>query len=232
MNWMDSGDHTEVKQRQNKLENRKIEFNSVKVDYNISIAELLVLSAEKAGYEARIEKTNNSTNVEILIPYLVNSVGDSIKIEIYSWIYFVKFRVEIEASLNMEEEYNLLWYITGKNNSSLIKATTYCETDTWYIDFEKSSKRRTLLDKYIKRLKLLLRQRDAIIDDNDDIYYEMKSLLGKLDVYHDQNLDFNLSGGWNASEGWEQADIVDSINSLIDCVQEERENLLEFIKNR
>lgn len=232
MNWMDSGDYREVKQRQNKLENRKIEFHGVEVDYNISIAELLVLSAEKAGYEARIEKTNDSTNVEILIPYLVNSVEDSIKIEIYSWIYIVRFRVEIEVPLNIEEECNLLWYINGKNDSSLIQATTYCETDTWYIDFGKLGDRRTLQDKHIKGLRLLLRQKDAIIDDNDDIYYEMKSLLGKLDVYSDQNLDFNLSGGWNASEGWEQACIFDSINYLIRCVQAERENLLNFVKNR
>lgn len=232
MNWMDSGDHREVKQRQNKLENRKIEFDRVEVDYNISIAELLVLSAEKAGYEARIEKTNNSTNVKILTPYLVNGVGDSIMVEIYRSSYYVNFQMEIDAPLNMEEECNLLVYINGKNNSSLIKATTYCMTDTFYINFETSSKRRTLQDEHIKRLKLLLRQRDAIIDDNDDIYYEMKSLIGKLDVYTDQNLDFNLSGGWNASEGWEQSGMIDSINSLVDFVQEEKENLLCFAKKR
>lgn len=232
MNWMDSGDHREVKQRQNKLENRKIELNRVEVDYNISIAELLVLSAEKAGYDARIEKTNDSTNVEILIPYLVNSAGDSIKVEIYRSSHYVNFKMEIDAPLNMEEGSNLLWYINGRNNALLLQLRTYCDVDVWYIDFEISSRRSSIQDRHIKRLRLLIEQRDAIIDDNDDIYYEMKSLISKIDAYRDQNLDFNLSGGWNASEGWEQLDIIENINYLILCVQQERENLLNFVKNR
>ena len=228
---MDDGVERDDKRREKTSGNKEIKFKSVEVDYNISIAELLVLSAERAGYEARIEKTNDLTNVEILIPYLVNSVGDSIKIEIYRGSYYVNFKMEIDMPLNMEEESNLLWYINGRNNHFFAKVRTYCEANVWYINFENSGYRSSIQDRHIKRLGLLLTQRDAIIDDNDDIYYEMKYLIEKIDVNRDQNLDFNLSGGWNASEGWEQLDILNSINYLIRCVQMERENLLEFTRN-
>ncbi len=232
MNWMDSGDHREVKQRQNKLENRKIEFRRVKVDYNISLAELLVLLAEKAGYDARIEKTNDSTNVEILVPYLVDSVDDSIKIEIYKWRYYISFDIEIEMPQDIEVECNLLNYLNGLNNNTGTKATVYCHSDIYYIRIEEASDRVSTLDRRTKRLELLLNQRDAILDDDDSMNDKMKSLIAKIDVYYDQDIDFNLSGGWNASEGAEIAYMVDSINTLIRRVQKERENLLNFVKNR
>lgn len=232
MNWMDSGDYREVKQRQNKLENRKIEFDRVEVDYNISIAELLVLSAEKAGYDARIEKTNDSTNVEILIPYLVNGVDDCINIKIFKDIYYVECNVEIEGPKNIEEECNLLRYINGGNNSGFVQVSTICDSDEWYINFMKNNYRVVYQDENIKRLELSVKQSLAIMDHDDDLYYNIKTLKGKLDVYYEQDLDFNLSGGWNASEGYEMANMLDSINYLIRCVQEERENLLEFIKKR
>ena len=232
MNWMDSGEPRETKPRENKLENRQIELELVKVDYNISIAELLVLSAEKAGYDARIEKTNDSTNIEILIPYLVNSVNNCINVTIFKNIYYVNCTVEIEGPKNVEEECNLLRYINGINNSDFVQVSISCDSNAWYINFMKHDDRVYYQDLCIKQLRLYLKQYAAIHDGDDDLFYELKSLIGKIDVYGEQDLDFNLSGRWNASEGYEKAHMLDSINYLIRSVQEERENLLNFVKNR
>ena len=62
MNWMDDGE--------NNNSSKPIELKLINVDYNISLADAIKLSAEKSGYEAEIRKIDNGTIVDIKIPFL------------------------------------------------------------------------------------------------------------------------------------------------------------------
>ena len=57
MNWMDGEENN------NSVE--PIEFNVVKVDHNISLAEAIQLSVEKSGYEVEFIETFYKIDIEI-----------------------------------------------------------------------------------------------------------------------------------------------------------------------
>lgn len=57
MNWMDG--------EENNKSVEPIEFNVVKVDHNISLAEAIQLSVEKSGYEVEFIETFYKIDIEI-----------------------------------------------------------------------------------------------------------------------------------------------------------------------
>ena len=71
MNCMDDGENNDNM--------KPIHFETIDVDYNISLVEAIKLSVENSGYEAEIIKESGETYVDIKIPFLVGTENDKIE---------------------------------------------------------------------------------------------------------------------------------------------------------
>lgn len=218
MNWMDDGE--------NNNSTKAIIFKAIDVDYNISLAEAIKLSVEKSGYEAEIIKKDDVTNVNIKIPYLVKNEDDMIELEFYKHIYWISMDVDIRAPQTSEEKIDILEYIN--DNRGFVSFSWTDEDKENLISIFKSSWRLYALDMNIEYGQIGVEIGNASADGDIELTQEKLALLERIKVYKEENLDFNMSGKWNATHGGEYRCILDDINYLISVVQKERENLLRF----
>ena len=218
MNWMDDGE--------NRNSTKPIEFKAIKVDYNISLAEAIKLSVERSGYEAEIIKKDDTTNVNIKIPYLVENEDDMIELELYKDTYWITLEVDIRVPQTSEEKMNILEYVN--DNSGFVSFSWDHEDNQNLISIFKSSCRLYYVDRELEYGKINIAIGNACMDGDEELRQEKLALRERLKVY-EEDLDFNLSGKWNATHGYEHLYILDDINELISVVQEERESLRQFI---
>ena len=211
---------------ENNNSTKPIEFKPINVDYNISLAEAIKLSVEKNGYEAEIIKKDDATNVNIKIPYLVKNGGDMIKVHIDKNIYYASMSISVRRINTLEEKVELLEYINDKN--SFVSFSWNNEDELSSIYLCRGSWRLDLFDKSIAWGQINIAFGNAQIDHNIELAKEKSALRERLSVYREENLEFNMSGKWNATHGYEYGYILNDINLLLRTVQGEKENLLRF----
>ncbi|WP_127147804.1 hypothetical protein [Veillonella sp. VA139] len=218
MNWMNDGE--------NRNNTNPINFKPIDVDYNISLADAIKLSAEKSGYEAEIIKNNNATQLNIKIPFLVGNEEDGVNVYIGSNIYSVYMNIGIRRPNTLEEKLELLEYVNDNND---FVSFYWVNTDKLcFISIDRRCWRMDVVDRSLEWGWINIDFGNAQIHDNEELVEETSALRERLSVYMDENLEFNMSGKWNATHGYEYGYILDDINNLIRVVQAERENILRF----
>ena len=205
---------------------KPIFFKPIYVDYNISLAEVIKLFVEKSGYKAEIIKKDDTTNVNIKIPFLVENEDDMIELELYKDTYWITLEVDIRVPQTSEEKMNILEYVN--DNSGFVSFSWDHEDNQNLISIFKSSRRLNAVDRSLEWGNINIDMGNADIDGDEELYEEKLALRERISVYMDENLEFNMSGKWNATRGYEHLFILDDINDLIRVVQEEKENLLRF----
>ena len=218
MNWMDDGD--------NKNGTKPIIFKAIDVDYNISLAEAIKLSVEKSGYEAEIMKKADCTSVDIKIPFLVGHENDMIQLTIYKGWYDVSSCIDTRKPNTLEEKLAILEYIN--DNNGFVEFSWFNTDEACFMSIGRSSWRLDLVDTELERRLINIQIGNAQVHDDEELMDEKLALRERISVYIDENLEFNLSGKWNATCGIEYRYILDDINHLISVVQKQRENLLRF----
>lgn len=218
MNWMDDGE--------NRNSTKPINFKPIEVDYNISLAEVIKLCVEKSGYEAEIIKKENITIVDIKIPFLFAHEVDIIRLAIYNNIYTVTTCISVRKPNTLEERLELLEYV---NDNNRFVSFSWTNTDKLcFISVERQCCRMDVVDKTLEWGHINIEFGNAQVHDNEELVEETSALRERLSVYMDENLEFNMSGKWNATHGYEHIYILDDINDVIRVVQKEKENLLRF----
>lgn len=205
---------------------KPINFKAIEVDYNISLAEAIKLCVEKSGYEAEIIKKENITIVDIKIPFLLAYEEDRIRLAIYNNIYTVTTCISVRKPNTLEERLELLEYV---NDNNTFVSFSWTNTDKLcYISVGRKSCRMDAVDRSLEWGYINIEFGNAQVHDNEELVEETSALRERLSVYMDENLEFNMSGKWNATHGYEHLYILDDINNVIRVVQRERENILRF----
>lgn len=218
MNWMDDGE--------NRNSTKPINFKPIDVDYNISLAEAIKLSVEKNGYKAEIIKKDDLTRVNITIPFFFSHEEDMIWLNMYKNTYSIVTAIGIKRPDTLEEKLELLEYVNDNNG---FVSFSWVNTDRWDSIFvARNGWRLDVVDKELEWGLINIEFGNAQVADDEKLTEEKSALRERLSVYLDENLEFNLSGKWNATHGREYRYILDDINRLISVAQEERENLLRF----
>ena len=217
MNCMDDGENNDSM--------KPIHFETIDVDYNISLVEAIKLSVENIGYEAEIIKESDETYVDIKIPFLVGTENDKIELMIYKWWYYVCINVDIREPNTLEEKLAILECVN--NCSGLVGYTWRNEYQKCYICIDRCGRRLDAIDMYLARGYMNIDNAD--VAGNEGLAQEVLGLSDILSVYMEKHIDFNLSGKWNATKGTEYTYILDDINYLVSTVQEDRDCLRQFI---
>ena len=218
MNWMDDGE--------NRNNTKPINFKAIDVDYNISLAEAIQLSVEKSGYEAEIIKKDDVTAVVIKIPFLFTDEKDNIMLLIHKRFYTVGTIIAFRKPNTLEEKLAILEYVNDNDNVGC----SWKNTDKQcYLRIVMNGSRLDYVDKELEWGRINIELGNAQVDDDEELMQEKLALRERISVYQDEDLEFNLSGKWNATHGYEYKYMLDDINRLIRLVQEERENILRFI---
>lgn len=217
MNCMDDGENNDSM--------KPIHFETIDVDYNISLVEAIKLSVENSGYEAEIIKESDETYVDIKIPFLVGTENDKIELMIYKWWYYVCINVDIREPNTLEEKLAILECVN--NCSGLVGYTWRNEYQKCYICIDRCGRRLDAVDMYLERGHINIDNADVASDEG----LEQEKLAPKdiFSVYTEQHIDFNMSGKWNATKGIEYTYMLDDINYLVSTVQEDRDCLRQFI---
>lgn len=218
MNWMDGEENN------NSVE--PIEFNVVKVDHNISLAEAIQLSVEKSGYEVEFIETFYKIDIEIKIPFLLGTEDDMININITRNDCTISIDVDIKEPNTIEEKLDILEYVN--DNNGYISFSWDNEEELSLISIWRSRERLDAVDMLLEHRLINIEMENAYVNDDKELIQEKLAQREELEVYRDEDLEFNLSGEWNATHGFEYRYILDDINELISVVQEEKENLLRF----
>lgn len=217
MNCMDNGENNDSM--------KPIHFETIDVDYNISLVEAIKLSVENSGYEAEIIKEGDETYVYIKIPFLVGTENDKIELMICKWWYYVCINVDIREPNTLEEKLAILECVN--NCSGLVGYTWRNEYQKCYICIDRCGRRMDAIDMYLGRGHINIGNADVASDEG--LAQEKLALRDILSVYMEEHLDFNLSGKWNATKGTEYTYMLDDINDLVSTVQEDRDSLRRFI---
>lgn len=217
MNCMDDGENNDSM--------KPIHFETIDVDYNISLVEAIKLSVENSGYEAEIIKESDETYVDIKIPFLVGTENDKIELMIYKWWYYVCINVDIRGPNTLEEKLAILECVN--NCSGLVGYTWRNEYQKCYICIDRCGRRLDAIDMYLERGHINIGSADVASDEG--LAQEKLAPKDIFSVYTEQHIDFNLSGKWNATKGTEYTYILDDINYLVSTVQEDRDCLRQFI---
>lgn len=217
MNCIDDGENNDSM--------KPIHFETIDVDYNISLVEAIKLSVENSGYEAEIIKESGETYVDIKIPFLVGTENDKIELMIYKWWYYVCINVDIREPNTLEEKLAILECVN--NCSGLVGYTWRNEYQKCYICIDRCGRRMDAVDMYLERGHINIDNADAASDEG--LAQEKLAPKDIFSVYTEQHIDFNLSGKWNATKGIEYTYILDDINYLVSTVQEDRDYLRQFI---
>ena len=217
MNCMDDGENNDSM--------KPIHFETIDVDYNISLVEAIKLSVENSGYEAEIIKEDGETHVDIKIPFLVGTENDKIELMIYKWWYYVCINVDIREPNTLEEKLAILECVN--NCSGLVGYTWRNEYQKCYICIDRCGRRLDAIDMYLERGHINIGNADVASDEG--LAQEKLAPKDIFSVYTEQHIDFNLSGKWNATKGTEYTYILDDINYLVSTVQEDRDCLRQFI---
>lgn len=213
MNWMDDGTN------QSEFQSSMLDFVNVK--HNINIAEAIKLSAEKAGYEADIRK--NGEDTEIIIKTLFcNRFDVDIVVTFRGIEYHVRSLLLIDKPNTMEEKFQILEYL---NNKKSWVRFHYLELNGRAFVFAGIVCRRLdKADRHLEYGRINIELFNAQHEADYDLLMEQFKLLEKSTKYLEEDLEFNLSGEWNASLGYEYNHVINDINSLIMSIQEELEN--------
>lgn len=211
---------------ENNNSSKPIELKLINVDYNISLADAIKLSAEKSGYEAEIRKIDHGTIVDIKIPFLFTQEEDIIVVFIYKGIYLVRTGTLVRKPNTLEEKLAILEYLS--DNNGFVSFSWVNRDRGGSILLERRGWRLDKVDKSLAWGNINIEFGNAQVDGNEELVEEKSALRERLSVYMDENLEFNMSGKWNASYGYEYVYILEDINLLLRTVQEESENLLRF----
>lgn len=148
---------------------------------------------------------------------------------IYKGIYIVRTGIPVRKPNTLEEKLAILEYLNDNNdNNSFISFSWMNGDKVSSIFLERSGWRLDMVDRSLKWGNINIEFGNAQIDDNEELVEEKSALRERLSVYMDEDLEFNMSGKWNASYGYEYGYILDDINLLLKTVQREKENLLRF----
>ena len=231
MNWMDDGEKSKT--------SKVIQFEPLELDGNVSLTRAIKLSVEKRGYKKEITKKKDKTTIWINIPFLIQGKEDGVFVNIYKDMYYVNVYVDIETPKSLDEKIDILEYVNSKRG--FVSIAYNDKEGNHKLGIEISNRRLDTIDKELER-RLIDQHLFGLMKNNDDHDYDdyddwnsnsnplnwMMNLKERIEAYQEENLEFNLSGNWNATSGFEYKYILDDINHLIDVVQEERENILRF----
>lgn len=214
MNLMDDGI--------NNNSTKPIEFKPIYVDYNINLAEVLKLSIEMAGYDAEIIVKANEADVSIKIPFLIQSATDTIGVKIDKNIYYIFIKIDIGKHNEVEDRIAIRECI-----DKYIDDVSFFYINTSTICIYMKCSRLDDIDKDIE-WNLITSQLDDAVNTDEELIQEKLALRRRLQFYKEEGLEFNLSGEWNATHGYEFIHILNQINYFITVVQAERENILRL----
>lgn len=211
-----------------------IRFEAVKVNYDISIIDAIKLSAENLGLKVAIESTNNSTNSANAIIIDFSSITGRnenimfIQLNQYSLRISYFFYLNDGSIANMKNR--ILEVVNECNKESIVNFCLHERVEyPSYIEVVYSSNRIDYIDKNYKDLELIYEHLCAVLDEKSSLVKEIEILINRLAVYINDGLDMNLSGKWNATEGFEYYLILDHINLFISDLSSQYDRLLKLL---
>lgn len=220
MNWMDDGEKDDSTNP----------IKAIKVDYNISLAEAIKLSVEKSGYEAEVIKNNKRTSVNIKIPFLIEAEDDMITLDIREGVYCVFIVIGVKRPNTLEEKLAILEYINYNNvfENGFVEFSWVNTDELSLIGLSKCGRRLDEFDMLLEYGMIHTDMVNVIINLDNELLREKLALKERIKVYIKEDLEFNMSGEWNATHGFEYHSILHDINHLINVIQREKDNLLQF----
>lgn len=211
-----------------------IRFKAVKVNYDISIIDAIKLSAENLGLKVAVESINNSTNSanEIIIDFSsITGRNDNImfiQLNQYSFRISYFFNLNDGSITNMKNR--ILEVVNECNKDSIVNFCLHERVEyPSYIEVVYSSDRIDYIDKNYKDLELIYEHLCAVLDEESNLVKEIEILTNRLAVYINDDLDMNLSGNWNSTEGFEYTQIITTINMFISNLSLQYNRLLKLL---
>lgn len=211
-----------------------IRFKAVKVNYDISIIDAIKLSAENLGLKVAVESINNSTNSanEIIIDFSsITGRNENImfiQLNQYSFRISYFFNLNDGSITNMKNR--ILEVVNECNKDSIVNFCLHERVEyPSYIEVVYSSDRIDYIDKNYKDLELIYEHLCAVLDEESNLVKEIEILTNRLAVYINDNLDMNLSGNWNSTEGFEYTQIITTINMFISNLSLQYNRLLKLL---
>lgn len=211
-----------------------IRFKAVKVNYDISIIDAIKLSAENLGLKVAVESINNSTNSanEIIIDFSsITGRNENImfiQLNQYSFRISYFFNLNDGSITNMKNR--ILEVVNECNKDSIVNFCLHERVEyPSYIEVVYSSDRIDYIDKNYKDLELIYEHLCAVLDEESNLVKEIEILTNRLAVYINDDLDMNLSGNWNSTEGFEYAQIITTINMFISNLSLQYNRLLKLL---
>ena len=216
MNWMDDGE--------NRNSMKPIIFKPIEVEYNISLAEAIKLSVEKAGYKAHITKKDKNTSI-----YISDLPGNLLEVfvDINKYEYKVSTFLFFNLPNTVAEKLQCLEYANSHLDGVKI---FYGEKDnSAFFLLTRDGSRLDVVDKLLENGTINIKLGMADVKGDEALIQEMLKSRERLNVYIEEDLEFNLSGKWNATNGYEYFYLIKDINQVINAAQTELEkNSLEF----
>ena len=211
-----------------------IRFKAVKVNYDISIVDAIKLSAENLGLKVAVESINNSTNSanEIIIDFSsITGRNENImfiQLNQYSFRISYFFNLNDGSITNMKNR--ILEVVNECNKDSIVNFCLHERVEyPSYIEVVYSSDRIDYIDKNYKDLELIYEHLCAVLDEESNLVKEIEILTNRLAVYINDDLDMNLSGNWNSTEGFEYTQIITTINMFISNLSLQYNRLLKLL---
>ena len=211
-----------------------IRFKAVKVNYDISIIDAIKLSAENLGLKVAVESINNSMNSanEIIIDFSsITGRNDNImfiQLNQYSFRISYFFNLNDGSITNMKNR--ILEVVNECNKDSIVNFCLHERVEyPSYIEVVYSSYRIDYIDKNYKDLELIYEHLCAVLDEESNLVKEIEILTNRLAVYINDDLDMNLSGNWNSTEGFEYTQIITTINMFISNLSLQYNRLLKLL---
>lgn len=211
-----------------------IRFKAVKVNYDISIIDAIKLSAENLGLKVAVESINNSTNSanEIIIDFSsITGRNENImfiQLNQYSFRISYFFNLNDGSITNMKNR--ILEVVNECNKDSIVNFCLHERVEyPSYIEVVYSSDRIDYIDKNYKDLELIYEHLCAVLDEESNLVKEIEILTNRLAVYINDDLDMNLSGNWNSTEGFEYTQIITTINMFISNLSLQYNRLLKLL---
>ena len=211
-----------------------IRFKAVKVNYDISIIDAIKLSAENLGLKVAVESINNSTNSanEIIIDFSsITGRNENImfiQLNQYSFRISYFFNLNDGSITNMKNR--ILEVVNECNKDSIVNFCLHERVEyPSYNEVVYSSDRIDYIDKNYKDLELIYEHLCAVLDEESNLVKEIEILTNRLAVYINDDLDMNLSGNWNSTEGFEYTQIITTINMFISNLSLQYNRLLKLL---
>ena len=211
-----------------------IRFEAVKVNYDISIIDAIKLSVENAGLHAVIKSNdtnlNSSKEVVIDVSSITGHTKDCLEIYLSRNCFIITYYFDLSNSSIKNKKDKILEVLNDCNGNTIAKFyLNEPANNISFIEVTYSTDRIDRIEKSFKSSKLLNEQFSANLDGDDNLVDAIEILLNRLDVYIEDELDMNLSGKWNTTEGLEYYLVLDKINLFISDLSSQYDRLLKLL---